>query len=46
MKKNTGENLRIKRDYFHCLKHARGQTAQAVDAAAKAVDRFESSNAH
>lgn len=44
MKKSTGENLRIKRDYFHYLKHARGQTAQAVDAAAKAIDRFESSN--
>src|SRR6266850_441986 len=37
-------NERVKRDYLHFLKQAKGQNEQTLDAVAKAISRFESSN--
>ena len=41
MKKHSAENERIKRRYFAFLKDAKGQSEPTVDAAAKALNRFE-----
>ena len=41
MTKHNAENERIKRRYFAYLNEARGHVAQTVDAAAKALSRFE-----
>lgn len=43
MSKNNAENERIKRLYFRHLKDARGLSEASIDAAAKAIHRFESS---
>jgi integrase/recombinase XerD len=42
MTKYNAKNERIKRDYFTLLKEAKGQSSDAVDAAATAIARFES----
>src|SRR5262249_34687377 len=39
-------NERIKREYFEFLRHAKHQSEPTVDAAAKALDRFEISTNH
>ena len=41
MKTHNAENERIKRRYFAYLKEAKRQSEQTVDAAAKALARFE-----
>ncbi len=41
MQKHHPENERIKRQYFLLLKEAKGQSEDSVDAAAKAIARFE-----
>jgi len=41
MSKNNANNERIKRDYFAYLKEARRHSEPTVDAAAKALNRFE-----
>jgi integrase len=41
MTKHNADNERIKRKYFTFLKDARGHSEPTVDAAAKALDRFE-----
>jgi hypothetical protein len=41
MKKHCAENERIKRKYFTFLKEARRNSEPTVDAAAKALNRFE-----
>src|SRR5262245_20933949 len=41
MKTHNPQNERIKRAYFAWLKHAKGQSDSSVDAAAKALCRFE-----
>lgn len=41
MKKHSAENERIKRQYFTFLKEAKGHNESTVDAAAKALKRFE-----
>lgn len=41
MKKHSAENERIKRKYFTFLKEAKGHNESTVDAAAKALKRFE-----
>ena len=43
MPKHNAENERIKRTYFTHLKAARGLSEASIDAAAKAIHRFESS---
>ena len=43
MSKHNAENERIKRLYFRHLKDARGLSEASIDAAAKAIHRFESS---
>jgi integrase/recombinase XerD len=42
--KPNGKNERIKRDYFRYLKEAKRQSTVSVDAAAAAIDRFETYN--
>jgi integrase len=42
MQKHNPENARIKHRYFHFLREARGRSAASVEAAAKALSRFES----
>jgi len=42
MPKHNPENERVKRDYLHWLKNARGQSEATLDAAAAAIHRFES----
>jgi integrase/recombinase XerD len=42
MNKSNAENVRIKRDYFAYLKGPRRQSEASIDAAAKALSRFES----
>jgi integrase len=44
MQKHCPENERIKRQYFAYLKEAKGHSAPTVDAAAKALHRFEEYN--
>lgn len=44
MSKHNANNERIKRSYFTYLKEAKRQSEQSVDAAAKAISRFESYN--
>lgn len=46
MTKHNANNERIKREYFSFLKDAKGQSEQTVDAAAKALNRFEVYNKH
>lgn len=41
MKKHNPENERIKRNYFAFLKEAKRHSEQTIDAAAKALNRFE-----
>lgn len=41
MRKHHPDNERIKREYFVLLKEAKGQSEDSVDAAAKAIARFE-----
>ena len=41
MPKHNAENERIKRAYFTHLKAARGLNEASIDAAAKAIHRFE-----
>ena len=41
MKKQNSNNERIKRKYFAFLKEATGHSEPTVDAAAKALNRFE-----
>jgi hypothetical protein len=41
MMKHNIENERIKRAYFRHLKNGRGRNEATVDAAAKAINRFE-----
>lgn len=41
MKKHNPANERIKRKYFSFLKKAKGYIEPTVDAAAKALNRFE-----
>src|SRR5271154_1922605 len=43
MKTHNPENERTKRDYFGYLKNARGLNKTSIDAAAKALARFEAS---
>ena len=45
MKGNAG-NTRIKRDYFAYLKGPKRQSEASIDAAAKALDRFETYTRH
>ena len=44
MTKHNAQNERIKRKYFTYLKEAKRYSEQSVDAAAKAISRFESYN--
>jgi integrase len=44
MTKHNAENERIKRDYFAYLKEAKRHSEPTVDAAAKALSRFEEAN--
>ena len=46
MQKHNPSNERIKRQYFSFLKHAKGQSEDSVDAAAKALSRFEIDTNH
>uniref|UniRef100_E6QLL9 Site-specific recombinase XerD-like protein n=1 Tax=mine drainage metagenome TaxID=410659 RepID=E6QLL9_9ZZZZ len=46
MQKNCPENERIKRDYFAYLKEAKQHSEPTVDAAAKALRRFEEYTRH
>jgi integrase len=46
MTKHNAKNERIKREYFAFLKDAKGHSEQTVDAAAKALSRFEVYNKH
>jgi integrase len=46
MTRHNAKNERIKRKYFTYLKEARRQSEAAVDASAKALDRFESYTGH
>ena len=46
MPKISAENERIKRDYFTYLKEAKRASEQTVDAAAKALARFEADTHH
>jgi integrase len=46
MAKHNAANERIKRDYFHYLREAKGRGDASVDAAAKALSRFEESNGY
>jgi integrase len=46
MTKHNPENERIKRKYFAYLKEAKRHSEQTVDAAAKALSRFEEYNRH
>jgi integrase/recombinase XerC len=46
MTMHNANNERIKRQYFAYLKEAKRQSEQTVDAAAKALDRFEVSTQH
>ncbi len=46
MKKHSPENERIKREYFAYLKDAKGMSEPTVDAAAKALSRFEEYTRH
>ena len=41
MRKHSPENERIKREYFAYLKEAKRHSEPTVDAAAKALNRFE-----
>ena len=41
MTKHNASNERIKRQYFEFLKEAKRQSESTIDAAAKALDRFE-----
>ncbi|PSH02679.1 MAG: recombinase XerC, partial [Acidobacteria bacterium] len=41
MTKHHADNERIKRQYFAFLKDAKGNSETTVDAAAKAINRFE-----
>lgn len=41
MKKHSAENERIKRKYFAFLKEAKRHGEPTIDAAAKALNRFE-----
>jgi integrase len=44
--KHNAKNTRIKREYFQYLREARGYSPASVDAAAKAISRFEESANH
>src|SRR5664280_2180567 len=46
MTKHNANNERIKREYFTFLKDAKGNSEPTVDAAAKALNRFEVYNNH
>jgi integrase len=46
MTKHHAENERIKRQYFAFLKDAKGNSETTVDAAAKAINRFEVDTKH
>jgi integrase/recombinase XerD len=46
MPKHNPENARIKRQYFVFLKEAKRQSEESVDAAAKAIARFEEDTRH
>lgn len=46
MTKHNANNERIKHEYFAFLKDAKGQSEQTVDAAAKALNRFEVDTKH
>ena len=46
MKKHNSDNERIKRQYFTFLKEARRYSEPTVDAAAKALNRFETYNGY
>lgn len=44
MAKHNAANERIKREYFHYLKHAKRRSEASIDATAKALLRFEESS--
>ena len=46
MTKHHADNERIKRQYFAFLKDAKGNSETTVDAAAKAINRFEVDTRH
>lgn len=41
MARHSAANTRIKREYFHYLKHAQRRDEQSIDQVAKAIARFE-----
>lgn len=46
MRKVCEENERLKREYFHFLRHAGGQSEQSIDKVAAALVRFEASTGY
>jgi site-specific recombinase XerD len=46
MIKRNGPNERVKRQYLHILKETKGRDEASLDAAAKAIDRFEEHSKH
>ena len=46
MAKHNAANERIKRDYFHYLREAKGRGDVSVDAVAKALSRFDEANGY
>jgi hypothetical protein len=46
MAKHNAANARIKREYFTYLKEAQRRDEGSIDAAAKALARFEEANGH
>lgn len=46
MAKYNAANERIKRDYFHYLREAKGRSDASLDVVAKALARFEAANGH
>lgn len=46
MARHNAANTRIKREYFHYLKHAQRRDEQSIDQVAKAVSRFEEATGH
>ncbi|WP_086608610.1 tyrosine-type recombinase/integrase [Erythrobacter donghaensis] len=46
MARHNAANTRIKREYFHYLKHAQRRDEQSIDQVAKAIARFEEATGH
>lgn len=46
MARHNAANTRIKREYFHWLKHAQRRDEQSIDQVAKAIARFEEATGH